>query len=269
MKKILLLIIIISASSMTAFAQKKEQKQVEALTEQINQLQAENAKLQAENEALKDSLTELQAKYDELQPYAEEYRMTKLFNEKPYLEKKYSEMEYNHLKQMKLALQPYIADSKVKEFVEEVDAAIANLQIYKKAEYAISVIYDKNLIDEARDRILALKGKVNKQQWIELYDEQDAYLSRYDNAIELLKQLFDKANQEVAPYRETENAEKSLCYDTIMEVLNEEQTQKDIERYISHVPYMKNLYDQYLADIKKDARKHSAVEDDKVFTVEL
>lgn len=258
--------------------QKKEIRKLKAEVAKVDSLQnkiIEDSITLADNfseiEMLTDSIDSLNEEMEPLRQYRKKYLIAEFENLGNYLERPYSKIDMDKLKQWRKDFSEFSKDKEVTAKIKEIDRAIKNKNNVIEMENAINTPYDEKQIIKARDRFKELetiKKTFSEAQWEE-FDNLDIYLSRYIRGARLFKSIITEINDTIIPQYNNGNIDNKTIIDDCITEINSclrKYNEEDFKKYIFVIPYLKDRFEKYRKwatknPFKKDRQIEQIIDD--------
>lgn len=246
-------------------ANDKSQKAVDALKKELAELAKDTVKLYQHQRELEDKLAEAQKTVDakekeleQLRPFRKQMLEQMLADARQWAQQPFSKLDPVKVSKLLSDCREYGGgDSQFKNAASGVQQLQEDLTLYNEAKGLLNRPYNEQSKNKARENLkLLLKKYAGKPQLAEL-NTVDELLRDYDGNVLLFQQLIADMDKEIEKERESgnKNAAKEM-----LELALEDDDKKEVIASIKTVPYLAQLLDKYLADLKNNPISHSSVE---------
>ena len=274
-----------SLNSLKAQNETYSEEQINALRQEVERLEAANTKLQAEHDGLskvvKDKLSELEGlniKMKDNRVYSDIQQKQQYDQNQILFSKRFSALGSEQVSD----LVAHVADFQKMEGYAEYEKRVGWLKqtkdLYDECVEMLNSRYDGGRVQSLRDRLLPLReNKENKQKGIyklntEQYNEMDSLdirLSRYAGGVRELQRAIESMwrDADVKRYMQEGKDRQALIKAMRKHLVDAlEVRQKDWknqsvkERYLNMLPYLNQLYKDYLHELNDNPFRTPNVE---------
>lgn len=225
-----------------------QQQTIDSLRTVIQEDAVKNASLVSDCETLRDSVSFLKRELQSLAAFRKAYLLNLFKESEQYLKKPYSEISVDQLKTLKDNLSEYASDKEVAKALTEIDDAIENKGYVADMQTALSTPFNREAINKARASFSKLKERqkdFSNEQWNE-FDTLDKYLSRYYASTVAFQTIIEKNNSIISQYggNSSSSTLKDDCVEEIREVFKPYE-EREISKGICNIPYLKSRFETY------------------------
>ncbi len=231
------------------------QQKRDQLMKQMAELQEKEEKLHADMKQAISSLNAKRLEERELETIRDKKTRMLISEYQASLEKPFSQMKTEELRQIKEACRPFLVDHNLVVFSEKIEGTINNKEIYDRMVAAVSQPYQQQRVDNVLAAVTQIKN-ANSQQQREIRDVEKQ-LKDFPQGLAAFKEYIQALNR----VREgVDNYTLEFFKDDEKGILANNHLGQRIEQKVKTVPYLKEKFEAFMNAFKANPNQHADVE---------